>query len=190
MAKGRFASLLVALVSMAVLASPGHAAPITLEISYTDTGLTGTAFVTFDDSLLVAGTSLSEGPPTSLQAFSLTLHGLVPDPTTFDLSDLTGWRLEIGSTGGVNDIVDINFSMYDEGGTGPTNADGLSIQGVQIFSLAICEGAFGAHCLGGASFLGVISVQDIRVVATPTPMTLELVGTGLLVVGLLRRRRT
>lgn len=197
MSKARLTSFVAACVVAAGLASPSQAAPVVLNLTYVDSGVTATASATFDDSLLAPNTDIfiDDGSgPAGLGAFSMTTSGLPGGDTSFDLADLTGWVLSVGSTGGIGDIFDINFFMSDGGNPGGTNGDGLSIGGFSEFSLFVCDGRVAAtsECVDNETPLAALFVDTINGVSirnVPEPMTLGLLGAALAGLGFVRRRK-
>ena len=182
----------LALLAMAGHTAPAQAAPITLLLTYAQSGggtMTGSGSVTFDDSLLAPNLFTVEEPPTSLDAFSLTVFDPVfpGGSTSFALADLSRWFLVTGVTGGVDDIMDLNFVMDS------TNSDGFSISGQNVNLIEVCDGpatgGAGTPCaFVGSTPLAFLSLIDVTV-AVPEPATIGLFGAGLVALGWARRRR-
>ncbi len=185
------AMLGLALLATASYAAPAKAAPITLLLTYAESGggtMTGSGSVTFDDSLLAPGLITIEAPPTSLDAFSLILFDPVfpGGSTSFALADLSEWLLLPGPTGRAEDIFDINFFMNT------ANSDGFSFSGLDPNLIEVCDGSAAGNPDPGCSSLGstplaALELRDIAV-AVPQPATITLLGAGLLALGWARRR--
>ena len=184
-----------ALAAFTFAALPVAAAPITVNLTYQgiefsdSSPLNGTGTATFDDALLAANTDLGfQFPPTDLQGFSLHVFDTLGNSTDFSLADLTGWQLETGATGGIGDIVDLNFFMDSNDGevTATSNADDLSIEGFHPRQLFLCFGD-GDGC--GFNSQSGIGVLDLTQISVPEPATLALFGFSLLGLGAVARRR-
>ncbi|MBZ5589363.1 MAG: IPTL-CTERM sorting domain-containing protein [Acidobacteriia bacterium] len=138
-----FSRAWLALAVCAVLAAGNAlAAPYTYPLHYTTVYGTGTASgsVTFDSSLLVpnGGTGGIVCDVSLISAFTLNVSGLstTPHSTTFTKSDLTGWDLDINSSG---TITALNFFMGHGYCATSFNSDNYQISGVDPFLLDLWD---------------------------------------------------
>lgn len=175
-------------LGLALLGSMGHmsgvlAALVTLDLTYESDspgdlgGLTGTGYVTFDDSLLVTGSG-GFVRPTNLADFSLTVFGTsIPGgSTSFVLGDLEEWLLRVDGSGTVAGITEMTFSM-----DGAVNGDGFGLDLAPASYLYVYDGLEDA---GEFMRLADISARG----SVPEPLSALLLGGGLIALGWLRRR--
>ncbi|MGB5592902.1 MAG: PEP-CTERM sorting domain-containing protein [Crocosphaera sp.] len=117
---------------MGVITSTSEAQAATFDLSFTGSSATGTGTVTIDDSLLIPNQFfIGEIPGITAFQANLTNLGTVPDSTTFDLADVSGFIL---STDASASIIDFNF-------TGASNADGFDAVGVGSFTFDLFQGS-------------------------------------------------
>ena len=182
----RLSVLVGAVTAVSILAtiSPSQALSKTFNLNplllFGTGSATGTA--TFDDSLLTPNQFLFTPNSTAgLDGFQINFTGLpsTPSATTFNLSDLTGWFLVTNAS---SQITRLNFFMDSP----KINADGLSINGIDIFTFTVNQGT------SNDALVAVFSINPTE--ATPVPFdipggaTIPAVG-GLLALGLMRKAR-
>ncbi|MEH2363004.1 hypothetical protein [Nostoc sp.] len=172
-------------VSILATASPSQALSKTFDLNLSLQSGTGSATgtATFDDSLLTPNQSIANSSSTTgLDGFQINFTGLssTPTATTFNLSDLTGWILQTNSS---SQITDLNFFMNSP----KTNADGLSIQGFNVFILRVYQGTSTT-----GSVVAQFGITPTEATAVPFDIpggaTIPAVG-GLLALGLMRKAR-
>ncbi|MDJ0687391.1 MAG: hypothetical protein QNJ41_02670 [Xenococcaceae cyanobacterium MO_188.B32] len=123
-------------ISLAFTASSASAISTTYDLNFTlNSGSgAGSGTITFDDSLLAPNTNIFfSNDFSNLIDLDATFSGLAttPSTTSFAKNDLSSWIFSTNSNG---DITDLNFFMGSL-----DNSDGLSIQGVEPFTLDILD---------------------------------------------------
>jgi len=168
------------ITSVAYLSDPNYAA-----------GVSGSGYFTFDDSLLPAASSQLNDPVVGLAPIDASFSWF---GSVFDASQIRIWYLATDSTGKLT-----QWGIGAYGGCGNTQSGGglNCISSANTFDDFYASGFLTANPLASAylgrantwGFAGGSGFSSLTALSVPEPLTIGLVGFGLIALGVSRRAR-